>query len=80
VQSLRSSLASLLLLTSVAGCSGSPPVPTADTSCERFRMIVATPKQADYLEADYDLMESYIDQMVAHNIEYAKHCLKEEKK
>lgn len=42
-------------------------------------MIAATDKQADYIEANWELMESYADQMIAHNIEYAKHCMSETK-
>ena len=38
-------------------------------------MIAATDAQADYLEANWPLMEGYADQVIAHNIEYAKQCL-----
>lgn len=63
-----------LLLTSATSCAD-PPVPSADTSCERFRHISATDKQIDVLMGDEDFWGSYTDQIVSHNIEYDKACL-----
>jgi hypothetical protein len=55
------------------------PPPSADTSCERFRHISATPAQIKVYQDNWEVMESYADQILSHNIEYDGHCLKEGK-
>lgn len=63
------------MLLSVTGC-GSPPIVSGDTYCERARHISADDAQIKVYEANWDVMESYADQIVAHNIEYDKNCTK----
>jgi hypothetical protein len=69
------SFRSLLVLTLLAACSQSPPVISGDTSCERFRHISATPAQIKVFADNWEVMETYADQLVQHNLEYDKHCL-----
>lgn len=71
--------AAWLLLTSLSACGGDPPIPTADTSCERFRAIYFSDAQIKAVEGNYDLWESAVDMIVAHNVAYEKHCLEEKK-
>lgn len=59
---------------SLSGCD-SPPVVSGDLSCERFRHISATDSQRAHAVANYDLLESWLRQIVAHNDEYDKDCL-----
>ena len=65
-------LAGILLL---SACGGNPPIISGDTSCERFRHISATPAQIKVYEDNWEVMESYADQVVQHNLEYDRHCL-----
>lgn len=68
--------ASLLLLTSLSGCGrAEPPVVTADTSCESFRHISATDAQIGVFRDNWSVMETYADQIIAHNMEYDRKCL-----
>lgn len=69
----------LVLAASMAACSPPPPIVSADTSCERFRHISATDAQIRIFADNWAEMESYADQVVAHNVEYDKHCLQEPK-
>lgn len=48
---------------------------SADTYCERARHISATDAQLDVFKANWAVMESYADQVVAHNITYDSACL-----
>ena len=73
---LYATAAALLLLTA---CADKPPIVSADTSCERFRHISATDAQIKVFADNWEVMESYADQAVAHNIAYDGHCLKVEK-
>lgn len=59
----------------LAGCADKPPIISADTSCERFRHISATDAQIKVFADNWEVMESYADSVVAHNIEYDKKCL-----
>lgn len=63
----------------LAACSDKPPMPSADTSCERFRHISATDAQIKVFADNWDVMESLADQLVEHNDQYDGHCLKEGK-
>lgn len=78
---VRASILMLMLAVaaSVAACSSPPPIVSADTSCERFRHISATDAQIRIFADNWAEMESYADQVVAHNVEYDKHCLQEPK-
>lgn len=64
--------AAILLL---SACSSNPPIISGDTSCERFRHISATPAQIKVYQDNWEVMESYADQVVSHNLEYDKSCL-----
>lgn len=59
----------------LVACADKPPMPTADTSCERFRYVSANDAQIRVFEQNWDVMESYADQVIANNIEYQRHCL-----
>jgi hypothetical protein len=59
----------------LAACSSNPPVISGDTSCERFRHISATPAQIKVFADNWEVMETYADQLVSHNLEYDRHCL-----
>lgn len=65
------------MLTSASGCADRPPPPivSADTSCERFRHISANDAQIKVFTDNWEVMESYADQVIEHNIEYDKKCL-----
>lgn len=69
--------AAVILL--LAGCADKPPIISADTSCERFRHISATDAQIKVFADNWEVMESYADQIVAFNIEYDRHCIGEVK-
>jgi formylmethanofuran dehydrogenase subunit A len=71
--------AAALLYTLLAACAPPPLIISADTSCERFRHISATPAQIKVFSDNWEVMESYADAVVAHNITYDEHCLKVEK-
>ena len=47
---------------------------SGDLSCDRFRHISATQAQIDLIKANYDLMESWVDQIAAHNASYDDAC------
>ncbi len=65
-----------LLLTSLSGCGERPPpIVSADTYCERAAHISADPKQIKVFQDNWDVMESYADQIVAHNVTYDANCL-----
>ncbi len=59
----------------LSACADKLPIPSADTSCERFRHISATPAQIKVYQDNWEVMESYADQVVSHNLEYDKSCL-----
>jgi hypothetical protein len=59
----------------LSACSSNPPIISADTSCERFRHISATPAQIKVYQDNWEVMETYADQIVSHNLEYDRHCL-----
>jgi hypothetical protein len=59
----------------LSACSSNPAVISGDTSCERFRHISATPAQIKVFADNWEVMETYADQLVQHNLEYDKHCL-----
>ena len=63
----------------LSACADKPPIVSADTSCERFRHISATDAQIKVFADNWDVMESYADQIVSHNVEYDAQCLKVEK-
>ena len=68
-------LAACLLIASLTGCADKPPpVVSGDLSCDRFRHISATQAQIDLIRVNYDLMESWVDQVVAHNATYDAAC------
>jgi hypothetical protein len=70
---LRSS--AWLLLASLSACAEPlPPIVSADTACERFAHISATDAQRKVFADNWDVMEAYADQIIAHNIEYDKRC------
>lgn len=62
----------ILLLTA---CSPPPPIVSADTSCERFAHISATDAQIKVFQDNWDVMETYADQVVEHNVTFDKSCL-----
>lgn len=64
-----------LLLTSLSACAEEKPLQTVDTSCDRFAHISANDAQLKVFQDNWDTMESYADQVVAHNIEFDKRCL-----
>jgi hypothetical protein len=67
--------AASLLLTSLSGCGSRPKVEvSADTSCEVFRHIGANDAQIGVFRDNWTVMESYADQIIAHNMEYDKRC------
>src|SRR5687768_3466764 len=59
----------------LSACSSNPPIISGDTSCERFRHISATPAQIKVFADNWEVMETYADQLVSHNLEYDRHCL-----
>jgi hypothetical protein len=59
----------------LSACGSNPPIISGDTSCERFRHISATPAQIKVFADNWEVMETYADAVVAHNIEYDRHCL-----
>ena len=69
------SLAGVAILL-LSACSSNPPVISGDTSCERFRHISATPAQIKVFADNWEVMETYADAIVAHNLEYDAHCLR----
>lgn len=74
---LIATLASSLLLTNLTGCGDkTPPIVSGDTYCEKARHISATEAQIEVFRANWDVMESYADQVVAHNLTYDGDCLK----
>jgi hypothetical protein len=70
----RLGLIAVVFLT-LAACGSNPPVISGDTSCERFRHISATPAQIKVFADNWEVMETYADSVVSHNIEYDRHCL-----
>lgn len=64
-----------LLLISSTGCASDPPIVSGDTYCERARHISASDAQIKVFADNWAVMESYADQVVAHNIEYDANCL-----
>jgi hypothetical protein len=75
---LRAATAALILIF-LSACADKPPIVSADTSCERFRHISATPAQIKVFADNWEVMETYADQIVAFNIEYDRHCVGEAK-
>ena len=73
--SLIAAAASAILL--LSACTEKPLVISADTSCERFRHISANDEQIKVFADNWAVMESYADQILAHNTEYDAHCVKE---
>lgn len=69
-------LAGVLILL-LSACAEKPLVISADTSCERFRHISANDEQIKVFSDNWAAMESYADQVLAHNAEYDAHCLKD---
>jgi hypothetical protein len=67
--------ASTVAILLLSACGGNPPIISADTSCERFRHISATPAQIKVYQDNWEVMETYADQIVSHNLEYDRHCL-----
>lgn len=67
--------AAALTILLLSACAPQLPPVSADTSCERFRHISATDAQIKVFADNWEVMESYADSVVAHNIEYDKHCL-----
>jgi hypothetical protein len=64
----------------LSGCADDrAPVTVVDTSCDRFRHISANDAQIEVFKSNWDVMESYADQVVAHNIEFDKSCLEKGK-
>jgi hypothetical protein len=59
----------------LTGCGKEPPVVSGDTYCEKARHISATDAQIEVFKANWPVMESYADQVVAHNITYDGDCL-----
>lgn len=72
--------AAWLLLTSLTACGEPEPLRTTDTSCDRFAHISATEMQIKVFADNWDVMESYADQIVAHNIEFDKTCLEKQQR
>lgn len=71
----RFNAAAALIFVLLSACADKPPIVSADTSCERFRHISATPAQIKVYQDNWEVMESYADQVLAHNIEYDGKCL-----
>jgi hypothetical protein len=71
---IRTTAAVAILL--LSACGSNPPVISGDTSCERFRHISATPAQIKVFADNWEVMETYADQIVSHNVEYDAHCLR----
>lgn len=71
--SVRAAAAVAILL--LSACSSNPPIISGDTSCERFRHISANDAQIKVFADNWEVMESYADAIVAHNLEYDRHCL-----
>jgi hypothetical protein len=69
--------AAWLLLISASGCAKAPPIVSGDLSCEKFRHISASEDQLRVFDQHWDVMESYADQIVSHNITYDAHCLEQ---
>lgn len=70
----------VLTLASLLGaCANRDPPQLIDTSCDRFAHISANDAQLEVFKANWDVMESYADQVVAHNIEYEKSCIQNTK-
>ena len=67
----------LLGILLLSACTSKPLVISADTSCERFRHISANDEQIKVFADNWSAMESYADQILAHNAVYDAHCLKE---
>jgi hypothetical protein len=76
ISQLAGAAVAILLL---SACADKPPIVSADTSCERFRHISANDAQIKVFSDNWEVMESYADAVVAHNITYDEHCLKVEK-
>ncbi len=67
--------AAAIAILSLGACAPQLPPVSADTSCERFRHISATDAQIKVFSDNWEIMETYADQIVAQNIEYDKTCL-----
>ena len=61
-------------MANLTACDKAPPVVSGDLSCDRFRHISATSAQIDLIRANFDLMESWVDQVVSHNETYDAAC------
>lgn len=75
----RRATAAAVAILLLSACSEKPLVISADTSCERFRHISANDEQIKVFADNWAVMESYADQILAHNSEYDAKCLKEPK-
>ena len=73
---IRTTAAVAILL--LSACADKPPIVSADTSCERFRYVSANDAQIRVFEQNWDVMESYADQVIANNMAF-EHCFKVEK-
>jgi hypothetical protein len=69
------SIAAAVAILLLSACGSNPPIISGDTSCERFRHISATPAQIKVFADNWEVMETYADQIVSHNLEYDRHCL-----
>lgn len=63
------------LILSLTACADKPPIVSADTSCESYRYVSANDAQVKVFADNWEVMESYADQVISNNIEYTKKCL-----
>ena len=59
----------------LSACGSNPPIISGDTSCESFRYVSANDAQVKVFADNWDVMESYADQVISNNIEYTRKCL-----
>ncbi len=68
-----------LMTSSLVACSAKPPVINADTSCVRFKHIDVTEWQVGDMKKDPNQWRSLAVQILGHNQEYEKACVKDTK-
>ena len=68
-----------LMTSSLMACSAKPPVINADTSCVRFKHIDVNEFQVDAMKKDPGTWRPLAVQILGHNQEYDKACVKDTK-